>query len=110
MSSTDTLTTPVGGPSLPQERRLVTSIPGPRSQALLARKAAAVSAGVGHTVPIEAVAAGGGVVVDADGNSLIDLGAGIAVTTVGNAHPKVVEAVQAQVAQFVHTCFTISPY
>ncbi len=104
------LSTPLGGPSLPQERRLVTSIPGPRSQALLDRKAAAVAAGVGHTVPIEAVAAGGGVVVDADGNSLIDLGSGIAVTTLGNAHPKVVEAVQAQVAQFTHTCFMISPY
>ena len=86
------------------------SIPGPRSQELLARKAAAVAAGVGHTAPIEAVAAGGGVVVDADGNSLIDLGSGIAVTTLGNAHPKVVEAVQAQVAQFTHTCFMISPY
>lgn len=107
----DTITAPpLGGPSLPQERRLVTSIPGPRSQELLARKAAAVAAGVGHTAPIEAVAAGGGVVVDADGNSLIDLGSGIAVTTVGNAHPKVVEAVQAQVAQFTHTCFMISPY
>ncbi|WP_375385710.1 4-aminobutyrate--2-oxoglutarate transaminase [uncultured Microbacterium sp.] len=103
-------TPPLGGPSLPQERRLVTSIPGPRSQELLDRKAAAVAAGVGHTVPIEAVAAGGGVVVDADGNSLIDLGSGIAVTTVGNAHPKVVAAVQAQVAQFTHTCFMISPY
>jgi len=109
--SADTITAPpIGGPSLPQERRLVTSIPGPRSQELLARKAAAVAAGVGHTAPIEAVAAGGGVVVDADGNSLIDLGSGIAVTTVGNAHPKVVEAVQAQVAQFTHTCFMISPY
>jgi 4-aminobutyrate aminotransferase/(S)-3-amino-2-methylpropionate transaminase len=89
---------------------MVTSIPGPRSQELIARKAAAVAAGVGHTVPIQAVAAGGGVVVDADGNSLIDLGAGIAVTTLGNAHPKVVAAVQAQVAQFTHTCFMISPY
>ena len=108
--STPSPTPPLGGPSLPQERRLVTSIPGPRSQELLARKAAAVAAGVGHTVPIEAVAAGGGVVVDADGNSLIDLGSGIAVTTLGNAHPKVVEAVQAQVAQFTHTCFMISPY
>ena len=87
-------TTLLGGPSLPQHRSLVTAIPGPRSQELLARKAAAVAAGVGHTVPIQAVAAGGGVVVDADGNSLIDLGAGIAVTTVGNAHPKVVAAVQ----------------
>ena len=89
---------------------MVTSIPGPRSQELLDRKAAAVASGVGHTVPIQAVAAGGGVVVDADGNSLIDLGSGIAVTTVGNAHPKVVAAVQAQVAQFTHTCFMISPY
>jgi 4-aminobutyrate aminotransferase/(S)-3-amino-2-methylpropionate transaminase len=111
MTSTDTLDThPLGGPALPQERRLVTAIPGPRSQQLLERKAAAVPAGVGHTVPIEAVAAGGGVVVDADSNSLIDLGSGIAVTGVGNAHPAVVAAVQAQAAQFTHTCFMISPY
>src|SRR4051794_22033576 len=111
MSTTDTITAPpLGGPALPQERRLVTSIPCPRSAELLSRKAAAVAAGVGHTVPIEAVAAGGGVIVDADGNSLIDLGSGIAVTTVGNAHPRVVEAVRAQVAQFTHTCFMISPY
>ncbi|EXJ51864.1 4-aminobutyrate aminotransferase [Microbacterium sp. MRS-1] len=93
-----------------QERRLVTAIPGPRSQELLARKSAAVASGVAHTVPIEAVAAGGGVVVDADGNSLIDLGSGIAVTSVGNAHPGVVAAVQAAVAQMTHTCFMISPY
>lgn len=100
----------LGGPTLPQERRLVTAIPGPRSQELLTRKAAAVAAGVAHTVPIEAVAAGGGVVVDADGNSLIDLGSGIAVTSVGNAHPRVVAAVQEAVAQMTHTCFMISPY
>ena len=115
MSAADTLTaadrqTPLGGPALPQERRLVTSIPGPRSQELLDRKAGAVAAGVGHTVPVEAVAAGGGVIVDADGNSLIDLGSGIAVTTIGNSHPKVVKAVQEQVAQFTHTCFMIAPY
>lgn len=111
MSAVDTVaTTPLGGPSLPQERRLVTSIPGPRSQELIARKASAVAAGVGHTAPVHAVAAGGGVIVDADGNSLIDLGSGIAVTTLGNAHPKVVAAVQEQVAQFTHTCFMIAPY
>lgn len=106
----DTATTPLGGPQLPQERRLVTALPGPRSAELLARKSDAVAAGVGHTVPVAAVAAGGGVVVDADGNSLIDLGSGIAVTTVGNAHPKVAAAVAAQAAQFTHTCFMISPY
>ena len=111
MSITDApVTAPVGGPSLPQERRLVTDLPGPRSRAVLDRKAAAVAAGVGHTVPIAAVAAGGGVVVDADGNSLIDLGSGIAVTTAGNANPRVVAAVTEQVARFTHTCFMVSPY
>ncbi|MEK6312068.1 MAG: 4-aminobutyrate--2-oxoglutarate transaminase [Curtobacterium sp.] len=99
-----------GGPSLPQERRLVTEVPGPRSRELLDRKRAAVAAGVGVAVPIAVVAAGGGVVVDADGNSLVDLGSGIAVTSVGNAHPRVVEAVQQQVASFTHTCFTIAAY
>lgn len=110
-SAADIVTeTPLGGPTLPQERRLVTSIPGPRSLELIDRKADAVAAGVGHTAPVHAVAAGGGVIVDADGNSLIDLGSGIAVTTIGNAHPKVVKAVQDQVAQFTHTCFMIAPY
>lgn len=107
---TATATIPLGGPGLPQQRRLVTELPGPRSAEILSRKADAVAAGVGHTVQVAAVAAGGGVVVDADGNSLIDLGSGIAVTTVGNAHPKVAAAVAAQAAQFTHTCFMISPY
>ena len=95
---------------LPQERRLVTAIPGPQSQALQARRTAAVSAGVGATLPIFITAAGGGVLLDVDGNSLIDLGSGIAVTTVGNSAPKVVEAVQRQVEQFTHTCFMVTSY
>lgn len=107
---TPTEAAPRGGPALLQERRVRTAIPGPRSQLLLDRKAAAVPTGVGHAMPIEAVAAGGGVVVDADGNSFIDLGSGIAVTTLGNAHPAVVAAVQDQVARFTHTCFMVSPY
>ena len=73
-----------------QERRLVTPIPGPASLALHARKTAAVSNGVGVTLPVYVTRAGGGILVDADGNSLIDLGSGIAVTTVGNANPDVV--------------------
>ncbi|TFD65826.1 4-aminobutyrate--2-oxoglutarate transaminase [Cryobacterium sp. Hh38] len=102
--------TPVGGPQLAQERKLVTSIPGPKSRALSQRKAQAVSAGVGITLPVYVVAAGGGVVVDVDGNSLIDLGSGIAVTGVGNSAPRVVAAVATQLAQFTHTCFTVAPY
>jgi 4-aminobutyrate aminotransferase / (S)-3-amino-2-methylpropionate transaminase / 5-aminovalerate transaminase len=99
-----------GGPDLPQERRVVTSIPGPRSQELLARKQAAVSDGIGTILPVFVTAAGGGVIVDADGNSLIDLGAGIAVVNVGNANPAVVEGITAHAQQFTHTCFMVTPY
>src|SRR5690349_24810127 len=101
---------PTGGPSLPQERRLVTPIPGPESRKRAERKAQAVAAGVGATIPVYTVAAGGGVLVDVDGNSLIDFGSGIAVTGVGNAAPRVVEAVTQQVAAFTHTGFTGAPY
>ncbi len=48
--------------------------------------------------------------VDVDGNSLIDLGSGIAVTTVGNAAPAVARNVHAQVDAFTHTCFMVTPY
>ncbi|WP_432511688.1 4-aminobutyrate--2-oxoglutarate transaminase [Kineococcus sp. SYSU DK001] len=99
-----------GGPALPQEIRLVTEVPGPRSRELAARRSAAVSAAVGSSMPFYAEAAGGGVVVDVDGNSYADLGSGIAVTTVGNAAPAVVAAVTEQVARFTHTCFMITPY
>ncbi len=99
-----------GGPTLPQERRLVTALPGPRTAELQARKSAAVATGVGVTMPVYAAAAGGGVVVDVDGNSLIDLGSGIAVTTLGNADPAVAAAVADQVARFTHTCFMITGY
>ena len=61
-------------------------------------------------MPVFAVEAGGGVVVDIDGNSLIDFGSGIAVTTIGNSAPRVVVAVQDQVELFTHTCFMITPY
>jgi len=103
-------TGPTGGPTLPQERRVVTAIPGPKSQELLARKQAAVSDGVGTILPVFITAAGGGILQDVDGNSLIDLGAGIAVTNVGNASPHVVEGITNQAAQFTHTCFMVTPY
>jgi 4-aminobutyrate aminotransferase/(S)-3-amino-2-methylpropionate transaminase len=99
-----------GGPSLPQERRLVTEIPGPGSLERLDRKKEHVADGVGTTLPVFVTAAGGGVLVDVDGNSLIDLGSGIAVTSVGNAAPEVVSRVQEQVAAFTHTCFMVTPY
>ena len=99
-----------GGPSLPQERRLVTAVPGPRSTELMSRRAAVVARGVSTTLPVFVDRAGGGVLVDVDGNSLIDFGSGIAVTSVGNAADAVVARVQEQVARFTHTCFMVTPY
>jgi len=96
--------------AIAQERRLVTAIPGPVSQQMQARKESAVPRGVGTTLPAYIVAAGGGVLVDADGNQLIDFGSGIAVTTVGNSAPAVVDAVTQQVSAFTHTCFMVTPY
>ncbi|BBZ04854.1 4-aminobutyrate aminotransferase [Mycolicibacterium chitae] len=95
---------------LEQSRLLVTEIPGPRSLELAARKHTAVSAGIGTTMPVFCARAAGGIIEDVDGNRLIDLGSGIAVTTIGNAAPRVVEAVGAQAARFTHTCFMVTPY
>lgn len=95
---------------LEQTRHLATELPGPRSRELMARKTAAVAGGVGVTMPVFAARAGGGIVEDVDGNRLIDLGSGIAVTTVGASAPAVVAAVQEQAAGFTHTCFTVTPY
>ncbi len=96
--------------SLEQTRQLVTEIPGPVSLELNKRRAAAVSAGVGITMPVFVARAAGGIVEDVDGNRLIDLGSGIAVTTIGNSAPRVVDAVREQVADFTHTCFMVNPY
>ncbi|TGD86577.1 4-aminobutyrate--2-oxoglutarate transaminase [Mycolicibacterium sp. CH28] len=93
-----------------QSRKLVTDIPGPVSIELTKRRVAAVSRAVGVTMPVYAARAAGGIIEDVDGNRLIDLGSGIAVTTIGNSSPRVVDAVRAQVADFTHTCFMVTPY
>ncbi|GAA3006693.1 4-aminobutyrate--2-oxoglutarate transaminase [Kitasatospora sp. NPDC006786] len=95
---------------LPQERRLVTAIPGPKSQELHARKLGAVAAGVGTTLPVYVSRANGGVLEDVDGNSLIDFGSGIAVTNVGNSAEAVVARTTEQLGNFTHTCFMVTPY
>src|SRR3954452_7678913 len=95
---------------LPQERRVVTEIPGPRSAALMQRRRAALPAGVGTTLPVFAARAGGCIVEDVDGNRFVAFASGIAVTTVGASAPRVVAAVTEQVSQFTHTCFQVTPY
>jgi len=103
-------TVPFEAVPIEQRRILVTAIPGPRSEVLQKRKLSAVSAGVGTGLPVYVERAGGGILVDVDGNHLIDFGSGIAVTTVGNSAPRVVAGVQSQVQDFTHTCFMVTPY
>ena len=93
-----------------QCRRLVTEVPGPLSRALQQRRDQALPQGLGTMLPVFVERAGGAVIVDIDGNHLIDLASGIAVTSVGASAPAVVSRVQEQAARFTHTCFLVTEY
>jgi 4-aminobutyrate aminotransferase / (S)-3-amino-2-methylpropionate transaminase / 5-aminovalerate transaminase len=95
---------------MPGVIQLRTEIPGPKSRALLARRAQAVPRGVPAVTPIAVVQAEGAVVTDADGNRLIDFGGGIGVVNTGHRHPAIVAAVRAQLDRFTHVCFPVSTY
>jgi 4-aminobutyrate aminotransferase / (S)-3-amino-2-methylpropionate transaminase / 5-aminovalerate transaminase len=89
---------------------LQTEIPGPKSRALLARRAQAVPRGVPAVTPIAIAHAQGAVLTDVDGNRLIDFAGGIGVVNVGHRHPEVLEAVRLQLDHFAHVCFPVSTY
>ncbi|QRZ12737.1 4-aminobutyrate--2-oxoglutarate transaminase [Paracoccus methylovorus] len=74
------------------------------------RKNAAISRGVGMTTQIYAERAENAEIWDKDGNRYIDFAAGIAVVNTGHRHPRVVEAVRAQLDRFTHTCHQVVPY
>jgi 4-aminobutyrate aminotransferase/(S)-3-amino-2-methylpropionate transaminase len=82
----------------------------PTSEELHKRRTAAVARGVGSVISSYVERAGGGTLTDVDGREWIDFASGIAVTSVGNAAPRVVAAVREQVARFTHTCFMVAPY
>jgi 4-aminobutyrate aminotransferase/(S)-3-amino-2-methylpropionate transaminase len=89
---------------------LLTEIPGPRSRALHAQRDAAVASGFGVTLPVFIASAGTSTLEDVDGNTLIDLASGIAVTSVGAANPRVRQNVAEQLDLFTHTCFMVTEY
>ena len=95
---------------LAQKRQILGAFPGPKSEALNERRKSVVAGGVASTVPVYVADADGGIITDVDGNSFIDLGSGIAVTSVGASDANVVEAVREQVGHFTHTCFMVTPY
>ncbi len=47
---------------------------------------------------------------DIEGRRFIDFGGGIAVLNTGHRHPKVIAAIQDQLARFTHTCYQVLPY
>jgi 4-aminobutyrate aminotransferase / (S)-3-amino-2-methylpropionate transaminase / 5-aminovalerate transaminase len=96
--------------ALTQERRLVTAIPGPKSLEALKRRTESTSAGLGMAIPVVIERASDAILLDIDGNQIIDLGSGIGVVNVGNSAPRVVDRVIDQVQAFTHTCFTVAPY
>ena len=104
----ETATAPVY--SVPQERQIVTAVPGPKSEELHARRMKVVSAGVSSALPVYIERANGAILVDVDGNRFIDFGAGIGVTTVGHTEERVVAAAASQLQDVIHTLFTITPY
>jgi 4-aminobutyrate aminotransferase / (S)-3-amino-2-methylpropionate transaminase / 5-aminovalerate transaminase len=93
---------------IPQERKLVTEVPGPKSLALFERRAAAIPAGVANLHPIVTARASGAIVEDVDGNRLIDLATGISVLNVGHTAPEVVAAAQRQLELDTHSCFHVT--
>ena len=96
--------------NLTQERRLVTAIPGPKSIEALKRRSEATSGGLGMAIPVIIERASDAILLDIDGNQIIDLGSGIGVVNVGNSASRVVDRVIEQVQAFTHTCFTVAPY
>src|SRR5712691_4676881 len=89
---------------------LKTSIPGPRSQEILARKARVIADPLSIFLPVVIDRGEGATLTDVDGNTFVDFTGGVGCLNVGHAHPRVVEAVQEQAARFLHTDFTIVPY
>jgi 4-aminobutyrate aminotransferase len=82
--------------------RLITSLPGPKAQAIIERDHAAVSPSYTRTYPFVMARGEGAIVEDVDGNRFLDLNAGIAVCATGHSHPKVVEQIRAQAEKFLH--------
>ncbi|MGY4748848.1 4-aminobutyrate--2-oxoglutarate transaminase [Pannonibacter sp. Q-1] len=77
---------------------------------IAARRAAAISRGAGVTTQVYAHKAENAEIWDVEGRRYIDFAAGIAVVNTGHRHPKVIEAVKAQLDSFTHTCHQVVPY
>ncbi|MBC7814022.1 MAG: 4-aminobutyrate--2-oxoglutarate transaminase [Burkholderiales bacterium] len=90
--------------------KLVTSMPGPKSQEIVSRREAAMARGVAKLTPVAIVHAEGAAITDADGNTLLDFAGGIGALAVGHCPPQVVNAIQGQVEHLIHMCAIVGTY
>ncbi|NOX16018.1 MAG: 4-aminobutyrate--2-oxoglutarate transaminase [Epsilonproteobacteria bacterium] len=81
-----------------------------KNKELQERKLKVFAKGQGNVYPIYVKYAKNAEVWDVEDNRYIDFGMGIAVCNTGHSHPKIVEAVKAQVEKFSHTCLMVNPY
>ena len=95
---------------IPQERLVVTEIPGPRSREIHERRRAVVPPGVHSVLPVYVERAHDSILVDVDGNRIVDVCGGIGVTTIGHTDDAVVAAATEQLGRVTHTLFTMTPY
>ncbi len=93
---------------IPQERKVLTDIPGPKSREWFERRAAAIPRGVANIHRIVTARASGAIIEDVDGNRLIDFATGIAVLNLGHTSPEIVRAAQEQLERDTHTCFHVT--
>jgi 4-aminobutyrate aminotransferase len=77
-------------------------LPGPKARALVERDQAVISPSYPRGYPFVMDHGLGSEVWDVDGNRFLDFAAGIAVTSTGHSHPKVVKAIQEQAEKFIH--------
>jgi 4-aminobutyrate aminotransferase/(S)-3-amino-2-methylpropionate transaminase len=89
---------------------LRTEIPGPRSRAILARKAQVIADPLSIFLPVVIQEGRGATITDVDGNTFLDFTGGVGCLNVGHSHPRLIEAAQEQLTRFCHTDFTIVPY
>ncbi|WP_027251158.1 4-aminobutyrate--2-oxoglutarate transaminase [Photobacterium halotolerans] len=80
------------------------------NQAWQARKQQVIAQGMGNLNPLYVETAKNAEIWDIEGNRYIDFGSGIAVNNTGHSHPRIVEAVKAQLDNFSHTCAMVTPY
>ena len=90
--------------------KILTNIPGPRSLELAEKRSYSVAKGHGTVCNVYIKKGNGSLLTDVDDNVFIDFAGGIGTINIGHSHPKVINAINKQVENYLHTCFTVAPY